>query len=325
MTMRRVVIAVGVLLLLGGIAFSIPAFHAGGNSQPGAPAVLPQSAVAAPVIPPPAVTATLARVEEKTPAYVAPIVKDPHLAVFVNRLSSVNDRLFDDMASFLPSITTPVDIAAVRFVLHDKSEIDVIRHEAANLLVRSNTAGLDMDFITIAEDPRDGDRFRGWAVQHLSTLLVESQETYLSAGNRLRRFLGDGPIEVRREALLGLARLNDPVAKQTALHWLRTTPAVPDSLIETSLRSLSEMDPSEIVGPATLYVVHPSETVRVAAIVALGESTDPTALAVLERVARDPKTTLRAQRAAAGAKSRIEAAIAASSKAAPTAAGLKEF
>lgn len=177
-----------------------------------------------------------------TPAYKPPAVHNPALASFVNR-ESKDERVTGDIHVRLPKVEHPDDIKAVAGVLLDTKDDDTVRHEAANLLRRSGYAGLTTDLLTVLHNPEEKERFRSFAVQHLWSQAEKAQGDERSKiGDELHACLGDKHTAVRREALLALVRLNDPVGTETALKWFREAKPETEGVLDLCIRVIRERD-----------------------------------------------------------------------------------
>lgn len=148
--------------------------------------------------------------------YKAPPVNNPALSNFVNR-KSPRVRVPPDMVALFPSVSDPIDQEAVANVLLDVFDDDSIRNEAAELLARSNYTRLLDRLEEVLNNPYESERFRGWAVQHIGThARSHSGPDNIRGVALLRSCLLDSALPVRREALLALVRMDDPVGIQYA-------------------------------------------------------------------------------------------------------------
>jgi len=175
-----------------------------------APAPIPASA-AAPAPKPEAVVSSIVPRDRfgDIPVVSAPV--SDVLRVVADRSQTEDARLQPLVDGNLPLISEAQDIALIRRILRDPSEGDTLRNEAANLLNRSEVGALASDLIRVLDQDGEQARFRSFAAQHLGVLWNQEGsrregETY----GRLLACLNDRHIEVQREAILALARGNEP-------------------------------------------------------------------------------------------------------------------
>jgi len=201
--------------------------------------------------------------------YHAPEVDDARLAAFVNREAG-DQRVFDDMTARFPQLTSARDIAAVAQVLKDPADDDTVRHETAALLARSGYPGLVADLLGILNNPAEGARFRGWAMQHLQLNYAaadpKQQEAVLA---QLRTSLADRHQTVRRESLLALHRLAPAEGLAVARAWLHATAAGADAGRDLAIRVIREQDARDELATVRQYARHPDPALRIAALVTL--------------------------------------------------------
>ena len=255
--------------------------------------------------------------------YVAPHTSTAELAVFVDRNAPLDKRLVDDIASFLPNVSSSEDINAVISVLCDVEEHDGVRNEAANLLRRSRYDRLALVVSGVVIDGRNNDRFRGWAVQHLGTILLEDgvasePEPGLSA---LQDGVSDRAPEVRREAILALCRLRDRFGIEAAVAEINGKGDGDPMVLISAIRGCAEAEVFASLPRIRGFAQHADERVRVATIAVLGDLGDMDSRQLLEG-ARNAGTP-RVQRAAQQSLAQLDAVAGKQSKAPSVAPGDK--
>lgn len=210
--------------------------------------------------------------------YTPPPVTDPRLTAFVDRQRPVEERLRADITSSLPAVTDETDVAAVIAVLTDTQDIDDVRNEAANLLRRSGSPQLASALIGIVNHPTEKERFRAFAIQHLGLLAQDAVDEEAPHAAHLlkplREALQDRHIAVRREALLALSHLNDPLAVEVAGQWLYDLDLETARVHDVAIRCLREQNQRVFLPMIRDYARHAPEPVRIAALVTLSEWND---------------------------------------------------
>ena len=94
-------------------------------------------------------------------------------------------------------------------------------HRNTNLLRRSGYEKLTDDLIEVLNRPEEKARFRAFCVQHLwQSARKAGPEDTERIRRALHRALEDRDVPVRRDALLALVRMEDPLGRETAVAWL---------------------------------------------------------------------------------------------------------
>jgi len=151
---------------------------------------------------------------------------------------------------------------------------DSERNNAVNELRRLKYEGLEDLLILILARQHEKPRFRSFAVQHLGELFSEvSRGRGEVIRDKLRMFLNDRHTEVKREALLSLVRLKDPIGTTTCIAFFRK-PRENEALLDLLIRCMVELDKKEMAPEIRKLVSWNSEDVQVAAIAALGAFCD---------------------------------------------------
>lgn len=207
------------------------------------------------------------------PAYQPPRVEDPALGILVDRRLTLNERVPPDITSRIPTIRSQADLPVLVGVLKDPTDLDTVRNEIANLLHRTEYPGLRDALFEVLANPVEKPRFRGWAVQHLSGLLVkgpyeQDREQILA---HLREGLSDRDLEVRREALLALVRQRDEQAIQAVRTGLRDPSAEAKALRDLAIRCAGELDLRDQTAVLRAFVRDAEESTRIAALVVLSQ------------------------------------------------------
>jgi len=170
-------------------------------------------------------------------------------------------------------------------LLLDVNVDDTSRNEAANLLRRSGYSGLTDDLVKVLNNPNEGPRFRSFCVQHLwmNHEKASSKERKIIV-EALKKSLVDRHIPVRREALLALVRLKDPIGKITAVKWLKAEDT--DNVRDLAIRCVKKLDLREHIPTIRSYLSYKNSTIRIATIVALSEWGDETSRPSFEAAAK---------------------------------------
>ena len=146
--------------------------------------------------------------------------KDAKLSAFVDPQAK-GTRIPGDITSRIPRIEQREDVPLVVSVMKDRKDSDTVRHEAVNLLRRSGYPELTRDLIRVLDDPHEKPRFRAFCTQHLWCNYEKARpEEQAVIEAKLRELLRDDERAVRREALLALVRLRDPLGEKAAVEWL---------------------------------------------------------------------------------------------------------
>ncbi|MFW5750345.1 MAG: HEAT repeat domain-containing protein [Planctomycetota bacterium] len=236
--------------------------------------------------------------------YVPPPAHDPRVADLVDkRLRSVERLLpsFDGRRHTADERDWP----SLRTVLRDTDDDDTVRNEAASLLRASGDPELDAVLVEVLKDEAEAERFRSFAVQHLTDALRMSSEASV-AGETLRahfqRLLEDRHLKVRRQALLGLARIDDPAADRMIVDVLSREEPGPMADLAMRLVQEKRMNDQYVHLRRLAYAEDPE--VRVAAIAALGALGDETSRGAFVAAASSKHARLKA--AGVDALSRID-------------------
>lgn len=321
-----VMILAAIILAVWAFGFSHSAPQPAPPNPPAAPPPTP-SATPAPTVPfpkpPPGPSAPPAD-------YVPPKTTDSKLAALVDRRAPENARISSDIGARLPSIEHAEDFSALIQVLQDAQDDDTVRNEVANLLRRSHYfAGTADALMAVLDNPAEKARFRSFAVQHLYGCLMDNKamppQPQPAAGEapkppvpdyslspaaqqkiteHLKEYLVDRDVEVRREALLSLARLQDPVAAPTAVAWLNEPGAEADRARDLAIRCVHDLGIREQIPAIRKYLRSDSEVIRIAAIVALSDWNDLESKAAFEEAAQSKVERL--QRAGKAALARLK-------------------
>ncbi len=263
----------------------------------------------APASPSPATTTAPPACSHTVPqlpaTYTPPDVSDPALRKLVDRRLSQKDRIPPNIMSLIPEVKDPRDVAVLAKLLADPEEPDSVRNEFANILFRIGHAGLEETLLAVLENPAEKARFRSWAVQHLGTLLAQGrlqgdpQQMIL----RMRHWLQDRHVEVRREALLALTRQRDPIATDTTLAWLKAKGPEADDNRDIAIRCVRELDLREQLPLIRSFARSTNDTTRIAAIVTLREWHDTESRPAIEEAATS--TVIRVQQCAKAALAKL--------------------
>jgi hypothetical protein len=222
------------------------------------------------------------------PAYIPPAVHDPVLKAFVDR-ESKEHRVTGDIHVRLPKVTHPDDIKAVAGVLLDTKDNDTVRHEAANLLRRSNYAGLTQDLLTVLRKPEEKERFRSFVVQHLWSQARDRQDERPRIVDELHACLEDRHVAVRRDALLALVRLEDQAGVETALKWFGDAKPESEGVQDLCVRVIRERDLREHLPAIRKLIGSPNEDAARQAMVTVGQWGDRESRPLLEEAAKSTR------------------------------------
>lgn len=209
--------------------------------------------------------------------YSIPIPHDSSLKDFLNRTAPIDRRIYPDMSSRFQEIKDLRDIKFVRFVALDTDDEDAIRNEAINLLRRSKAPEMKDLLLQILRNPKERSRMRAFAAQHLGLMLdlTESTAESHSLNENLTAFLEDDrDVEVRREALLALARNRDSMALRKTAAWLCDDSPFAETIRDLTIRCAYEAELREMIPEIRKYLEHPDEVTRIAAIATLGSWKD---------------------------------------------------
>ena len=230
-----------------------------------------------------------------------PVVLDPRLGRLVDRNAA--DRVSDDMPTRFKKVLYEEDIPSLVYVLRDPSDDDNVRHEVANLLRRSNYSGLTEDLLFVLENPLEKERFRNFVIQHLYLGYEKgSIDERSEIKTTLKKSLNDQHVSVRREALLSLGRMDDPIAIKTAVLWLDDDDH--NDVHDLAIRVMREGGNRGSITKIRTFIHNPvNESACVSAIVTLGEWRDSVSIESLRELQNNGSP--RVQRACSLALKRI--------------------
>lgn len=231
-------------------------------------------------------------------------VHDQRLKPLINRTLPVSQRIQLDISSSIPFVFSEEDRKTLVCLLTDPSDSDTVRNEVASLLRRSAYADLTDVLILILDSPEEHARFRSFAVQHLwQGLDGANAETRSKIEAKLHSLLIDRHVEVRREALLALVRMRDPIGQEAATRWLGACNQEGEGTRDLAIRCVHELGLTEYVPVIRGYARDADETTRIAAIVALCQWGDEQSRAAFEEASKSP--IVRIQRAGKAALDRL--------------------
>jgi hypothetical protein len=184
------------------------------------------------------------------------------------------------------------DTGEIAAVLLDVKRDATSRNEAANLLRRSEYAGLTDRLIESLGGEGEGPLWRSYCVQHLYM-----NHEGASAGEKsriegvLRDSLTDRHTRVRREALLALCRLKEPLGRETAVKWLSAKEG--EGARDVAIRCVEELDLRDQAAAIRELVADPDESTAVAAIGVLGRWGDAASWGVIEAAGKSGSARVR--------------------------------
>ena len=214
---------------------------------------------------------------------------------------TATDRLTIDFPSQVPLVAEPNDIQIALQVLRDLTDLDSIRNETVNLLRRSHYHDLSQILIKITDDPRERERFRSYAIQHLGDMMKEFREGTADDDtsraqiirDHLAVALKDRHSMVRSEALLALTRERDPRAADLIRSGLHEPPGtVPADIL---IRCAKEAQLTDLIPTIRPLAYSENQVVRIAAVNVLAQWKDEASRPAFEEANRS--TITRIQRA----------------------------
>jgi HEAT repeat protein len=239
------------------------------------------------------------------------------IAVFIFRCNRNSEKatpieVFEKtMASATPNVTlskpsstaqrnsAPMTLATT--VLNTQED-DTNRHEAIEALHRSGYVGLTSLVLRVFVNPQESPRFRSFCIQHL---WVNSQtagpEELGKITTALHESLNDRDLPVRRESLLALVRMGDPLGQETAVKWLLDENA--SNTRDLAIRCVHDLNMKEYIPTIRKYLYDPDEVIRIAAIVALSQWGDEESRPAFSAAAKSD--SIRLQRAGQAALTRL--------------------
>ena len=207
-------------------------------------------------------------------------------------------------------VDNPAETVAL---LLDPKKDPTSRNEAANLLRRSGYGGLTDDLIKSLGSTEEGPLWRSYCIQHLwmNTQRASGEEKQ-KITSVLQGAITDRHTRVRREALLALCRLKEPLGQETAIKWL--TAKEGEGTRDAAIRCLEDLNLREQMPAIRKLVSDPDESTAVQAIGTLGRWGDEASRSAFDEAAKAKSPRLQnAARAALkhldakGAKAPLEA------------------
>lgn len=255
----------------------------------------------APLEPEPAIVVKSTQIVSPEPEPIAKRVTpsgcSPALAIFLDR--TAKERVTPDLNERIPMVTDADQIAAVVEMLKEATEEDTVRNEAMNLLRRSGYPKLADVLLSILDQAGEKERFRSFIVQHLGHELevVSDSASKDRISSRLRIALDDAHSSVRRQALMTLADMKDPLAEKLVVSGIEDPAWV--GMRDLIIRLQLERGHKESISVIRSLVNDADEATSIAAIHALGVWRDEPSRSALEAAAHaDQERTRRAAVAA---------------------------
>jgi len=193
---------------------------------------------------------------------------NPHLSAFLNGTFPVQKRVFPDMTNRIPSVSSVSEISRVTAVITNINEDDTVRHEAIELLRRSNVSNLHEVLHQAFANERNSPRFRRFLAQHLGICLSADTVGAQYVLPILRNALNDECCEVRRESLLALAAYKDAVARSFCSKLIQQKDA-PQEMLDAVIRAIFVFDDRKHTVDIREKLLHADEDVQIAAIYTL--------------------------------------------------------
>ena len=174
-------------------------------------------------------------------------------------------RLIDTL-----SVDNPAETVAI---LLDIKKDATSRNEAANLLRRSGYGGLTDDLIKSLGSPEEGPLWRDYCIQHLWTNAKSASDVeQVKIMGALRGAITDRHTRVRREAVLALCRLHEPMGQGTAIKWL--TAQEGEGARDVAIRCMEDLNLRDQAPAIRKLATDPDESTAVQAIGTLGRWKD---------------------------------------------------
>jgi HEAT repeat protein len=168
----------------------------------------------------------------------------------------------------------------------------LVRQEVAQLLLRSEYDGFGRDVVKLIEDPSETPDFRAYCVQYLwQWARAQSADSRESALIALRACLDSDAVQVSREALLALVRLEDQQGEEAAVEWLMSENA--DGVRDAAIRCVREIGLREHTPRIREFLYDKDEIVRIVAIAALSQWGDEKSHPAVEEAAKSDSIRLR--------------------------------
>jgi HEAT repeat protein len=195
--------------------------------------------------------------------------------------------------------------ADVLVIILDIKKDPTTRNEAANLLRRSECLSLTENLVRSLGSAEEGPLWRSYCIQHLymNSEKAMPDEKEKIAGV-LRSSLSDRHTRVRREALLALCRLKDPLGQETAVKWL--TAKEGEGPRDVAIRCCEDLGLCDQAPAVRKLATDPDESTAVQAIGTLGRWGDEASRPLFEDAAKSK--SLRLQNAAKAALKRLDVA-----------------
>lgn len=200
-------------------------------------------------------------------------IENPHLRRFVDRRCN-QSRVPPDISSQIPTVSLPREVDAVIGVLRDRLDDDSVRHEAAELLRRSEYNQLYQELFAILESSLESDRFRSWSAQHLGVLVnndavnSETKEVIAAKLNTVR--VKDTGILLKRESLWALLCMHDPISVSETIRVLENPQSTDVRMLDLYVRGAHRLElKGSLVNIRKLASESKSEAVCLASIQAL--------------------------------------------------------
>ena len=262
----------------------------------------------APITATPSVTPPANNNVPSAPVASPVVIEHPLLQQFVDKNAA--NRLPTNFPEQVPTLVTDDEKAAVLFVLHDHTDLDTIRNEAANVLRRSAIKNLSGHFLTVLDAPEEKSRFRSFMVQHLGELIVDYLNSTDMAAmtksevirDRLVKALTDQDLSVRRESVFALTRIRD--AKVTAVIRSGLQDPAWSGATDLLIHCAYDADLSDLIPAIRPFAYDTQEVVRIAAINVLAQWKDTASRPAFEEASRS--SVQRIQRAGTLAMQIIE-------------------
>jgi|GEM_PF-4758380 len=227
--------------------------------------------------------------EHKTtdPAVADFVKKETHTHLPQPHIEKPHLRVTPDQTSRLPRVKNAEDLAAVAAVLRDPGDDDTVRHEAAELLRRSGYTGIIDDLNYVLANPKEGERFRSWAVQHLHNMLshLPTDAERQNVRDIWVSLLQDRHVSVRAETLLALCRTGDPKGAETAIAWLNDPRPEFNAVRYIAIRCVHDLDLRAQISAIRTCLKSGDEHTRTVAMVALSDWRDQSSRGAFEAAA----------------------------------------
>lgn len=245
--------------------------------------------------------------EVAKPAPTAPAGPTPYLLAEKDPPTQADPEL----PKKLIATQTAENVQEVVAIMLDIGKDATTRNEAANLLRRSEYVGLTESLVKSLGSADEGPLWRSWCVQHLylnyEKAMPDEKERIAGV---LRVSLSDRHTRVRREALLALCRIGDPLGRETAAKWLSAASKEGEGARDVAIRCCEDLDLRDQAPAVRALARDPDESTAVQAIGTLGRWTDESSRPLFEEAARSKNQRL--QNAARAALRRLDAANGAS-------------